>query len=239
MKSYLSDVPQLITLLKEKGVLSEASVSRLLQALKQESTQEKPRFAGELAVDLQLQNEQTKKPLTHVEVKQALKEQSLRKIEACVNDMQAIIKGEHLGVPAWLTPQWGNGGVNQLTQTATIEDGISAAAVMAQNLMLLANASPAIASQAQPLVITLANIARGLANGDSARVPINTYGDSWIEQVSKEFQPLVEAANMPLKDNAGNAVDLDAYTQARLGDIEQAFAIQQQQAKDVNRSMNR
>jgi len=223
-KSRLSEVPRQLDFMQKEGILSMRSKMQVVHALKLEAKQEKPRFGGDLAVDMGVMNERSSLPLSPQDVNNSLKRQSLQKVDACLADIQAILSGATLDVPNWLKPQWGNGGVNIPTHENALENGIAASAVLAQNLMLLSNSNPSIAKDAQPLILNLANLARGIANGDSARVPIKQKGSEWLGNVEAGYASLVRASGAELKDNADLPVDLAEFTKVSFDEIKNALS---------------
>ncbi len=224
IQSQLASVPMLLAMLVEQGVISSASQEKVVNALRVKPEAGKARFAGDLLVEMGILNEKTGEPVTSAIVKDCLRQQSMKKIDAALKDMQQIVAGEKLEVPAWLKPNWGNNGLNAPASDITKEDGLSAAANMAQNLVLLVNRQPAVAKDAQTIVLALANLARGIEQGDSPRVPVLKKGEEWLSE-AKKFEALVTKTGAALSDNAGNAVDVKQFAQARFKEVTSALEL--------------
>lgn len=162
MESALAKVPQIGEMLVSHKILTKADVALVMSEIQRKSAlhasdnaQPKPGFFGEEAMLL-------KRPdgsplLTKEQLDVALSAQSKLKAEAAVIDIKRIIKGGELILPEWKKPHLGNGAesspVNQVPKTLSVADYASAAANIAENIVLLANKKPEIAAEVEKGVI--------------------------------------------------------------------------------------
>lgn len=76
----------------------------------------------------------------------ALDQQALLKVEAARDDLNTIAVNGAQPAPAWLKANWGNNGVNPPVANPSTVDGTSAIANVAQNIVMLVNAKPELAT---------------------------------------------------------------------------------------------
>jgi hypothetical protein len=113
--------------------------------------------------------------------------------------------------------------------------GIAAAANAAQNLVMVANQRPDLAAQLAGGVAAAVNLARGIAQGDSARVPVSKMGAVWQEELQRALRLAV--SQVPAVDANGASIDAEAFIAARSGEI--ATALGQGPAKDPAKGAGR
>lgn len=214
---HLAQIPQVLNLLVMNGHLSVEQQQHVLTEIQKG----RAGFAGEIAV--------TDGLIAPQQLEQTLIAQNLMKVGAALMDIHTISTIGTIPHPAWLRANWGNNGVNPAANTPTTADGFAAAANMTQNLVMLANANPdrALLPTIQQGIVAAANLARGMAQGDSPQVPILKHGDHWRETLYHALRTAVAAyPNSPEspKDAHGKPVNLDAFITARDAEISASLA---------------
>lgn len=208
----LTKVPQILSqLVGEEKVNGEqkADILSTMDAMKAEG---KRGFAGEIAID--------KGFITRDSFNQSLDEQAAKKAEAAVKDIQEIASGgESLQAPGWLKANWGNNGVNPAAEEPTLSDAVSAASNVAQNIVLLANQAPEKAGELQESVIAAANLARGMQDGSSAKVPLMSKSEAWMETAKAGLVKAVQNSDKEPLDRNGAPVELKDFIAARFKEI--------------------
>ena len=211
----IAQIPQILDILVEQKHLTPEQQTQVLTEIKNG----RAGFAGEIAVANGFVKPE--------QVEHAVLTQSLRKAEAAITDIQGLSQNHgNYTAPAWLKANWGNNGVNPAAAHPTRADGVSAAANAAQNLVMNIYGHdrenvPALRNG----VLAAANLARGIAHGNSAQVPLAKMADAWRATMNAAL--LEAAAKDPemLKDANGQPVDIHAYIAAR--DAEIGAAVQQ------------
>lgn len=208
----LAHIPPILDLLVAKGDLTSEQQQKLLADIKQGRTG----FSGAFAV--------ADGYITKEKLDTALTEQAFRKVDAAVTDIQGISTYGTLPVPKGRTANWGNRGVNPTLTAPTQADGLAAVANMAENLAILANAHPD--PQTLPVIrdgiIAAANLARGIAQGNSAVVPLSKMGETWRENLNNALILAVQANPQPHlapRDATGKPIDIYDYIAARNTEI--------------------
>jgi hypothetical protein len=206
----LQQIPKLIDLLEQRKVITPEQKATLLQDVDRGDA---GRFAGEYGLDRGYYSRET--------LDAALNEQASRRAEAAVKDLQHLFAHGKSELPYYLQPQWGNNGVSRLSGEATLADGMSAAANMAQNIVLLLN-QPEVGQLTQSdqklvadAVSAAANLVRGMKDGPSARVPVTGKGESWLENVVSGLKFVVQKIQ-----SLFGTPDLQAYEAASREDID-------------------
>ena len=213
----LASIPRLGELLRRDGILSEDSHEKLDSALRDPAHAGK--FVGNLAVELHLPNEKTGQVFNDEDLSAALKAQALQKTAVAREDLQTIQHGGPQAAPEWLKANWGNNGVNLAPEKIKIEDGMSAAANIAQNLVMTANLHPELAETFAPAVDAAIHIATGLNKGfkplDRAR---NI--ETWLGQMSDALSKVPA----PLSSNhSEQPIEMHDYINARGKEIRGAL----------------
>lgn len=222
---YLAEIPQILSLLTDKGVLTDDQKALVLEEIEAMKEKGESAFAGEIAISLGFTDQDT--------VNCYLNEQAARKAEACVKDIQDIIKANAtLEAPDWLKPNWGNNGVNPFPEKITISDGVSSAANVSQNMVMLANAKPEIASNLQEAIIAAANLARGILNGDSERVPLSSKAGEWIKDAEDGLRYAVKKTGITPTDRGGKHIQLEDFITARIYEIEKGVELSLARGQD-------
>lgn len=214
----LATIPQILDLLVSKGDISAKQQQKLIADIKSGRTG----FVGEFAV---ADGYTTKEKLDA-----ALAEQAVLKTQAAIADIQAIETYGTIPTPPSLTSNWGNNGLNPTAASPTPTDGMSAAANIAQNLVMLANTNPD--KQTLPVIrdgiIAAANLVRGIEQGNSAVVPLAKMGETWRENLNNALILAVQAnphGQQAPHDAHGKPIDIYDYIAAR--NAEMTSAIQQ------------
>jgi len=135
----LAKVPQILAILEQKTIITPEQKRAILDVLDNAKSSGKTAFAGEVGVELGFYDKAT--------LDQCLTEQAALKAEAAVKDIQTISMHGKQSAPTWLQANWGNNGVNPSSPQATLAEGASAAANMAQNMVMIANQHPEIAAE--------------------------------------------------------------------------------------------
>ena len=207
----LANIPQILDILVQQQSISPAQQQSVLDAIK---TGRKG-FAGDIAVA---------DGFVSAELRDAaLITQTLAKTEAAVVDIQRIRDYGAAPAPAWLKSNWGNNGVNPPANPATQADGISAAANCAQNLVMIANHIPQLAPAMLAGVVAAANLARGIAYGNSAQVPLAQKASEWQKTMQNSLILAQQSGVAPMDAN-GAPVAMQDFINARHSEIQQAVA---------------
>lgn len=218
----LGKVPKILDLLVERNQLTRAQQNTVLTEIKSGRVG----FAGELAVANGF--------ITDNQLEHALADQAVLKAEAAIVDIQALSAMTEKGSGAIaaspeLKANWGSNGVNPSNPNTSCTYGASAAANNAQNLVMMAfsdvSHNPALIAQMHEGVIAAANLTRGIAQGDSAVVPLSKMGTQWRETMNKALHAAAAANPQLMVDGQGNPVDINSFITAR--DAEIATAVQQ------------
>jgi hypothetical protein len=101
---------------------------------------------------------------------------------------------------------------------------MSAAANIAQNLVMTANARPEILPELAPGIVAAANLSRGMAFGDSAQVPLQKLQAEWQETVAATLRTAVAKACCHPTDAQGNPVDIERFIAERGKEIQAGVA---------------
>ena len=215
MALQLENIPLILQLLVNKSVLTPEQQQQAMDI----ATKEKL-FAGQAAV---------KAGFTTQEVLDGtLLEQAEQKAAAALKDFQTIAQAGGQD-PGELKACWGNNGVNPAAANPSLADGASAAANIAQNIVLLANYKPELSQNAA--VKEAVEAASALTQFLAGKMPL---GKTEAKELSQKLlSGLGEATKgLVLKDCLGQPVEAQAFIDARgkelEGGIERRFA----QAKD-------
>jgi hypothetical protein len=198
----LAQVPQILDLMEQKKLLTTEKSQQVKTALKDAP---KGAFAGEIAVQ--------KGFVTSEELQTVLIDQTVMKAEAAANDIAAIANtGEAGKAPAWLKANWGNNGVNKASENPSIADGVSAAANVAQNIVMLANAKPELAAELKPAVEAASNLAKGIAG----KGPLNEeQAAEWSKMVQAGVKQAIEKSGVAPMDGKGQPIQLEDFIRER------------------------
>ena len=209
----LAQIPQILDILVADKQLTPEQQAHVLDQLKQG----RKGFAAEIAVADGF--------VTQQQAETALGRQAMMKAEAAVTDIQNIKDHGALGHPAFLKANWGNNGVNPAATHPTRTDGVSAAANAAQNLVMLANANPALAPVLFDGVIAAASLANGIALGNSAVTPIAKMHHAWLATMDEALRTGAKTAPQAMTDANGKPIDIQQFIAARNAEI--TAAVQQ------------
>lgn len=218
----LGTIPQLLDLMVAENILTREQQTQVLTDIKSG----RQGFAGEMAVADGF--------ITPAQLNATLAKQSMMKAEAAASDIQSIKDYGSLPAPTYLRVNWGNNGVNPAAATPNRTDGISAAANAAQNLVMIANANPALAPQLFNGVIAAASLANGIANGDSAVTPLAKMSTAWQQTMNDALKLAAQAHPQLVVDTHGRPIDINTYITAR--NTEVAAAVQQTLAAGIQRN---
>ena len=208
----LAKVPQILDMLVAKQAITAEQKAVVLESIKTGRSG----FAGDIAVADGFVNK--------AQVDAALMEQAALKAGAAAIDIQNIKDHGALPHPAWLKSNWGNNGVTPAATHPTRTDGIAAAANAAQNLVMIANANPALAPQIFNGVIAGASLANGIASGDSPVTPIAKMGDVWRKTMNDALTAAAATNPAAMVDANGKPIDIHQYIAARDAEITAAIA---------------
>lgn len=209
----LANVPQVLDFLVAKGEITHEQQAKLLADIQQG----RKGFAAEMAIADGF--------ITKEKVEQALTEQAAMKAQAAIIDIQSIGAHGTITVPQWLKANWGNNGVNPAAEHPTRSDGASAAANIAQNLVMLANTNPnpQLLPIIQQGIVAAGNLSRGIAQGDSATVPLAKMGGTWREAMNNALLLSVQATQTAPLDAQGKPVDIYSFISARNAEVTAAI----------------
>lgn len=213
----LAEIPQILGLLQEKEIITEDQKNGVLAGLDKAKEQGKTAFAGEMGIGLGFYDQNT--------LNETLKEQTVRKAEAAVEDIQEISKSGKQEAPVWLKANWGNNGVNPAPQEPTIADGVSAAANIAQNITMIANEKPEIAKELIQAVSASANLARGIADGSTSRVPLDKKSQEWIKESKQGLIDAIEKSGHKPTDRNGEAIKIEKFISERFKEVEKGVEL--------------
>ena len=214
----LANTSQILDILVQGNHITPAQQATVLGAIKAG----RMGFAGDIAVADGMVSAQVRD--------EALMKQGIEKAEAALVDLRRIKASGAAPVPAWLKPNWGNNGVNPPVTPPTQAAGVSAAANIAQNLTLLANSNPQLAVVVEDGVLAATNLARGIAYGDSAAVPLAKMAGNWRQIMETALQMAERNGFQPMDAN-GKPVAMKDFIAAR--DTEINAAIEQTLARGV------
>lgn len=204
----LSQVPQILDVLLQEGKLT----AEQQQAVLAKVAQGEKGFAGEIAIREGF--------ITRPVLDEALKTQSLAKTQMALLDMQRIGQEGTLPHPAWLKTHWGNEGVNPASAQPTVVDAISSAANSAQNLVMAVNANPQALPELMPGIVAAANLARGIAQGDSPAVPLQKLHSEWKQAMEQALRSSVAKGYSQPADAQGKPVDIEQFIAERGKEID-------------------
>lgn len=137
---YIANTPQILMLLESNKSLTSDQKSSVLSKMDAMKSEGKRAFAGEIAVEMGFVSQET--------LNTTLDQKSVNKAKAAVQDIQTIMSSQTTqDAPVWLKANWGNNGVNPAPKKPSVSDGISAAANIGQNIVMLANESPTLGSK--------------------------------------------------------------------------------------------
>lgn len=207
----MGSVPQVLDMLVARGQLTPEQQATVLTEIKSGRSG----FAGQIAVADGF--------TSAANLGQALADQSSMKAEAALADINSISQFGPLVTT--VKANWGNNGVNPAQIPATRIDGMSAAANIAQNLVILANNNPQIVPYIRDGVVAAAYLTRGIAQGDSATVPLAKMSDSWRTSMNAALKIAAQANPQAMVDSNGKPVDVDQFIAAR--NVEINASIQQ------------
>jgi hypothetical protein len=182
----LANIPQILDILVEYKVINANQIQPTLDYSRDNRT-----FAGEAGVRLGYYDTAT--------LTKYLLEQTTRKAEAAVKDIQTIINCGTQATPSWLVANWGNNGVNPAAANPTIADGVAAAA----------------------------NIARGIVNGSSAVVPLDKKAGEWMKELQVGLTSIVKASGyIPLdRQKEPKPINLEDFISERTKEIQNAISL--------------
>ncbi len=208
----LATIPQILDILAAQGDITAEQHTKILADIKGG----RKGFAAQMAVEDGF--------TTAEKADAALAQQGMMKAEAAVSDIQNIKDYGSFTAPAFLKANWGNNGVNPAAAAPTRTDGISAAANAAQNLVMLANANPALAPQLFNGVIAAASLANGIANGDSPVTPIAKMSAAWQQTMNDALVAAAAASPQAMVDANGKPINVQDFIAARGAEISAAVA---------------
>ena len=212
----LANTSQILDILVQGNHITPTQQATVLGAIKAGRTG----FAGDIAVADGMVTAQVRDD--------ALVKQGIEKAEAALVDLRRIKASGAAPVPAWLKTNWGNNGVNPPANPPTMAAGVSAAANIAQNLTLIANSNPQLAVVVEDGVLAATNLARGIAYGDSAAVPLAKMSGNWRQIMETALQMAERNGFQPMDAN-GKPVAMKDFIAAR--DTEIHAAIEQTLAR--------
>ena len=208
----LANTPQILDILVAGYHITPAQQATVLSAIKGG----RQGFAGDIAVS---------DGMVKAEVRDtAILQQGVEKAEAAVVDLRRIKTSGPAPIPAWLKPNWGNNGVNPPANPPTVAAGISAAANIAQNLVLMANANPQLTTVVEDGVLAAANLARGMAYGDSAQVPLAKMAGNWRQIMETALQMAERNGFQPMDAN-NKPIAMKDFIAARDSEINATIAL--------------
>jgi hypothetical protein len=206
----LANTPQILDILVAGNHITPTQQATVLGAIKAG----RQGFAGDIAVA---------DGMVSPEIRDnAILQQGVEKAEAALVDLRRIKASGAVPVPAWLKTNWGNNGVNPAANPPTIAAGVSAAANIAQNLTLIANTYPHLTAVVEDGVLAATNLARGLAYGDSAQVPLAKMGGNW-RQIMETALQMAERNGIEGVDANGKPVVMKDFIAARDSEIHAAI----------------
>ena len=211
----LATVPQILDLLVADGALKPEQKAQVLDQIKQGRTG----FAGEIAVADGF--------VTKAQVDEALADQAMAKVLKAQCDLENIVQFGTIPAPVWLKANWGNNGVNPSAPAPTKIDGICAAANIAQNLVMLANANPDLGRNQviEDGIRAASRLATGINMGDSKIAPLAKMHDAWRATMNLALEHAAAYTKPELMtDNNGKLIDIHAYIAARDAEIDAAIA---------------
>lgn len=177
----LNNIPRILSLLVDEN--GQPLSNEMIESINKKAKEER-KVVGIIGVELGYYDQE--------ELYKKLSVQSALKAEAAVKDINTIADSGTQTAESWLKANWGNNGVNNVDNNALIESGASAAANIAQNLVMLANGKPEIAGSLKLAVSACANLARGIAEGTSDKVPLKTHSENWIETAKEGLRKAVK-----------------------------------------------
>ena len=203
----LENVPQILDQLVASHLITAEQKTQVIDAIK---ANEKG-FAGEIAVK--------KGFLSQSALDAALVDQSALKADAATKDLQLIADaGVTQPVKPFLKANWGNNGVNPASQNPTPVDGASAAANIAQNIVMLANEHPALAKNEKIKEAVAAGAA--LAKGIAGKAPLDHASLKALQdKLIGGLSEAVTASGATLKDKGGQEIKIDDFIRERSKEI--------------------
>ncbi|MDX2074328.1 MAG: hypothetical protein SFX19_08215 [Alphaproteobacteria bacterium] len=154
------------------------------------------------------------------EVPFQLKNQSLERAAAAVEDIRTIIKSGMQEQPNWLDVHFSNSRSHQEGKETTTTDGAVAVANIAQNIVLLANHHPEWAEELEEAVIDAYTLVRGLGDLQSASNLSKEKRKQLWERVVQALRLIVEKSGEVLLDTHGGIVDIEEFLRQRSADVE-------------------
>jgi hypothetical protein len=212
----LAGIPHILTMLglspdQRQAALDKAKADRI--------------FAGRAAVDFNYTSQDA--------LNEMLSQQSASKVQAAVQDIAVIAERGAQLVPDGLCANWGNNGVNPPdVQSPAIVAAVSAAANAAQNMVMVANTMPVLASALKPSVEAAQNMVTGLLSS----APV-------VRERAQLQQELIEnGLRMIAKEcPAALPVNVEDYISARSGEMRMGVnrRLQEQESARSNNGLMR
>lgn len=202
MPLTLAGIPQILSLLE----LGKEEKDAILAYAREHKI-----FAGEAYVAMSENKAEVQEKLDA-----ALVEQAEQKLEAAEIDIDTILGGTQKA-PPWLKANWGNNGVNVAVEPSTKIDALSAAANIAQNMVMIANVFP---ERAKQLKNPIDNLTQFIREHDAPTS--QDKGVQWrmLEKgVQDVLQDVVRATGYQAQDAKGNAVDVAEFLKVRCSEI--------------------
>ena len=212
----LSNIPQILDLLVQNEVITDDQQSVVLKDLEDAKNQGKRLFAGEAVVQRGF--------CTQEILDEYLIKQTALKSQAAVSDIKNIADNGKQEHPPFLKANWGNNGVNPAQKSPTIAAGVSAAANIAQNIVLLANEKPEIAKDLIKSIEASARLADALLEGKCSTIDKDKLKDL-IDDVESGLRLAVNRTDHVAKDINGTPISLKDFIDQRLTEVTEAFAL--------------
>ena len=225
MALELEKVKQTLDLLVQKQLLSEGRRDWVLDGIKRGVHKG---AAGEVVIKQDW-------GITKEHIDNVLREQAAQKSYAAVADIDTIVAKGHQDIPAWLKVNLGNNGVNPAANQPTLVDGASAAANIAQNIIIYANSAPQLAPQLVNAVRSAAALSLYLSGAYPETVPATAL-QQWQQEandglrlVAAHFESTEKLRDAVLHSSAADAQkapgtqQVEAYLEQRNAEIASAI----------------
>jgi hypothetical protein len=90
---------------------------------------------------------------------------------------------------------------------------------------MIVNDKPEVASSLTSAVSALANLARGIADGPSAKVPLETRSQEWIKAAKDGLRQVIEETGYNPTDRNGEKIKLDDFIYERFKEVEKGVEL--------------
>ncbi len=154
------------------------------------------------------------------EVPFQLKNQSMERVTAALEDIRIIGKSGMQEQPNWLDVNWDHSKSHQEARELSTTDGAVIVANIAQNMVLVVNHHSELAEEIESYIASAVSLVKGLANLQSASNFSKEKRKSLWDELAQGLRLLVEKSGEILLDAKGGLIDIEEFIKKRAKEIE-------------------